>query len=51
MEMVKGDLNLNKFHDTYRGKKKDYDSGKNGCVSEFSKKDIAGCGTNPVGTA
>ncbi len=40
--MVKGDLNLNKSHDFYRGTKKDYHSGKNGCTYDFSKTFMAG---------
>ncbi len=42
MEMVISDLNLNKSHNEYCGMKKDYDSGKNGCASDFFKTFIAG---------
>ena len=42
MEMVIGDLNLNKFHYTYCGMTKDYVSVKNGSESDFSKTLIAG---------
>jgi hypothetical protein len=42
MEMVIRNLNLNKSRDAYRGIKKDYDSGKNGFASDFSKTPIAG---------
>ncbi len=42
MEMVMSDLNLNKFHDAYRGTNKGYDSDKNGFASNFSITSIAG---------